>query len=207
MRIGRSFGVQASLLLGMFSLAAVFFYIPVISKLSITLGDGWSEYASAFFLKTWIARGVFPLWNPDVGFGIPDWISYSPLALHQLLQFFMPTEIVWNLVKVLNFILSGWFLSLYLLHKQGVFLSAFLGGLIISIAQLNVDIVYASYFLFVLSFLLAERLVKLRSFSSALLVSISFLGFFFKRPSTTYSLWGSFPFLFHCDSFSFTPKL
>lgn len=172
-----SFTARAGLLLGMFSLTACFFYTPAVSKVSILLGDGWNEWAAAIFFKTYISQGILPLWNPDVGFGVPDWISYSPFALHLLSLFFAPPEIVWNLVKILNFILSGWFLSLYLLRRKDMFIPAFLGGLIISIAQLNVDIVYASYFLFLLSFLLADRLVNVRSNGAALVFSISFLIF------------------------------
>lgn len=174
----KSFFVQAGSLLGMFLLMSVFFYIPAFSKISIVLGDGWSEYASAVFLKTWISRGIFPLWNPDVGFGLPDWISYSPLAFHQWLQFFLPSEVVWNLVKVLNFVLSGWLLSLYLLRRLNSLFPAFLGGLTISIAQLNVDIVFASYFLFMLSLLLADRMIDRKSFSSGLFFLIALFLFY-----------------------------
>ncbi|OGW85600.1 MAG: hypothetical protein A3A81_01325 [Omnitrophica bacterium RIFCSPLOWO2_01_FULL_45_10b] len=168
---------QAALLLGMFFLTAVFFYVPIFSKISITISDGWNEWSGAIFFKRWISQGVFPLWNPDVGFGTPEWTAINPLALHQLLLFLLPPEIVWNLVKVLNFVLSGWFLSLYLLRRLKTLFPAFLGGLIGAVAQLNVDIAFASYFLFVLSFLLADRFVNLRTYSAGLVFAGSFFVF------------------------------
>lgn len=172
------FKTQAGLLLGMFFLAAAFFYSHFFTKIYITLGDDWCVfYAPAFFFKKHLAHGILPLWNPDVGFGIPEGIGVSPLALHRLLLFFMSPRIVWNFLNVFNFIFSGWLLSLYLLRRLGVLFPAFLGGLMISVAQLNVAICGASFFLFVLSFLLADRLVILKSYSAGILLSISLLAF------------------------------
>lgn len=143
----------------------------------MTLSDGWNEWSGAIFFKRWISQGVFPLWNPDVGFGVPDWTAINPLALHQLLLMVLPPAIVWNLVKILNFILSGWFLSLFILRREGMLLPAFLGGFVGAAAQLNVDIAFTSYFLFILSFLLVDRFVNVQTYSAGLIFALSYFVF------------------------------
>jgi hypothetical protein len=172
------FAARAALLLGAFILVAAFFYNLALSKVYLNLGDGWWEYSLAAFFKANVSRGIFPLWNPDTGFGVPEWIVICPFSLDRLFLFFLPQAAVWNLIKILNFILSGWLLSLFLLRKLDAFFPAFLGGLMAAVAQLNLEISFASYFLFVLSFLLAERLIRLRSYSAGAIFSVALLTFF-----------------------------
>lgn len=173
-----SFAVRAGWLLGMFLGVAAFFYREAFSKMYLNLGDGMWEYSLAAFFKSWISRGIFPFWNPSSGFGVPEWMVICPFSLDRFFLLFLPIHVVWNLVKILNFVLSGWLLSAYLLRRTALFFPSFLGGLVVSVAQLNLEISFASYFLFILAFIFADRLIQARSYQAGTLLAFSLLAFY-----------------------------